>query len=67
MRILMTGAQRPLGVAAGEHFEADHELRLVAGPEADFERLVKDIDAILHLAAFEQPACTDAPQEQEAD
>ena len=72
MHLLITGADRSLGRLAAQHFRDTHRLRLVgsspqAPPDTHYDNadlcvpeqvapLVKDVQAILHLAAFEPPA-----------
>jgi len=73
MRILITGADRPLGQAAARHLADRHDLRLTGRsgdgsdgggpPRADLRdvaqvrELVTGLDAVLHLAEFDPAPC----------
>lgn len=69
MRILITGANQPLGRAVAQHWQNRHQLTLTATDDLRNENevapLVKDIEAILHIANFAPAALSGPGAEQD--
>jgi nucleoside-diphosphate-sugar epimerase len=71
VRILVTGADQGLGGAAAAHLARAHEVRAVARSEGDWRKpevaagLVEGVEAVVHLAEFDAPACDGAEAEHE--
>ena len=63
MRILITGAASDLGQAAARHL-AGHEIRLADRITEEIIGQTQGIDAVVHLASFDPPACSTVEEEQ---